>query len=379
MKNNNQKKLLSFSVGKKSVIWISTTNKYVVAEPLAAEILEAIQNGNPINQIVADCAVRYEISEEVARPLVMELAEQWKVLGLPEPASRKNSEKSIRQKEIVPFSVKYYQINGVIFFVEYETLFAEQINHPKFGHLEVEASENFDHRFQVFDDGTEFSLWVNNKFIGKWKRTEGHFASGKFSMQVIEKIYGKDESQWIGVFHAAGISNGKNCAMFFGESGSGKSTLSALLMAAGFDVLSDDFLPVENESAQVFRFPAALSIKKKAYDLVTSLFPDLKNAEEHKNPELKKTFRYLAPENRTLDGVPCKALVMVKYDSSVDFQMVKLEADEALTHLIPDSWIHPSEANARKFVQWFTGLEHYRLTYSNNEKMVSAVNELLKE
>ena len=116
-------------------------------------------------------------------------------------------------------------------------------------------------------------------------------------MQILQKINNSEEEDWLGVFHAAGISNGKESLMFFGDSGNGKSTLSALLMANGLDVLSDDFLPVTSNPELVCRFPAALSIKKSAYALVSSAYTDLEHAEEHHSPLQDKTFRYLPPLN----------------------------------------------------------------------------------
>lgn len=198
-------------------------------------------------------------------------------------------------------------------------------------------------------------------------------------MKIIEKIYQKEELEWMGVFHAAGISNGAQCLLFFGDSGSGKSTLSALAMADGLDVLSDDFLPVESKSGLVHRFPAALSIKKNAYDLVKNSYPELMDGMEYNNPAFGKTYRYLAPHNPDMAAVPCKALIEVKYDPDTPFLLEEMPQEDAFAKLVPDSWLNASAENVKNFINWFREKKHYSLRYSDNTRMIEAVKKLLNE
>ncbi len=377
---NKEKKnsvILKFELGNKSVIWISEINKYILAEPIASEIFLQIHDGKTLEEIVRDCSVQYQLKKKEAEILVNNIQAEIEKLMKRKPEQLNAIRERQNLSEAKPYSKKYYRINNITFLAEFQTTRVEHLNHPKFAHMEIPPSKSVDHHFQVFDKGKEISLWVDGKSAGEWKIADSHFLSGKFSMQIIQKIYNREENRWMGVFHAAGVSNGKKCMMFYGDSGNGKSTLSALLMAAGFDILSDDFLPLESETGKVFRFPAALSIKKQAYDLLISLFPDLKNAEEYVNPALQKTFRYLIPKKGMLTGVPCVALVFVKYDMNVDFQMEEMKPEDAFIKLVPDSWIHPSEQNAKRFMVWFSGMNFYQLTYSNNSKMISTIKNML--
>lgn len=368
--------ILTFRLGGKSVIWLAETNDYILAEPLAAEILMKIRGGFSRDSIVAAYSLAYNLSEEELKPVVQKIME-----GLEDIQRRKRlpgkKEKRRLNANFIAFSRKYYLINKIVICAEYQSEKAEQLNHPKFAHLETKSTGNFHHLFRVLDDGENLSLVVDGKTAGIWPAAESHFLGGKFSMQVIQKIYDMEEDRWMGVFHAAGISSGGQCMMFYGDSGNGKSTLSALLMAAGLDVLSDDFLPVESSTGLVYRFPAALSVKKQAYDLLLPEFPELKDAEEYVNPAMQKTFRYLVPKNKSLTGVKCIALVFVKFNQSVDFLMEEMEAEEAFTKLVPDSWIHPSAQNARNFMTWFSRMKYYRLVYSDNARMIATIRDML--
>ena len=258
---------------------------------------------------------------------------------------------------------------------EYVSEEAEELIHPKFGHHEVLPLSNHKHHFQVLQTKGGYALRVDGETIGSWAYAGNHFLSGKFSMQLLQKITGSNEDDWMAVLHAAGVSNGQRCMIFFGDSGNGKSTLSAILMANGLDVLADDFLPVAQQSGLVCPFPAAISIKTKAYELLLNLFPELEKSPEISNP-LGKTFRYL-PNKQQMQPVPCVGLVFTKYVKGSGFFFEPMAPDEAFAHLVPDSWISPKAENADRFVKWFSGLPCYRLSYSDNERMVQTIISML--
>ncbi len=379
MGKNTKHQVLSFSLGSKEVLWLADGNKYLLAEPLAADVVLEISKGNPASVVSEHIAAKYDVEHHEAS----ELVEQIETLLLKNKAATKNkaTKHDLAQTESISafYAKKKYRINQVLMEVEYESSDAEWYNHPKFAHLETESADTPDHHFRVRDSDGQLSLWVDGKHAGSWPKHDNHFLSGGFSMKVIEKMYRKEEKDWMGVFHAAGISNGRQCLLFFGESGNGKSTLSALCMAAGLDVLSDDFLPVESESRLVYRFPAALSIKKTAYDLLKKPYPEISNAKEFENPAFGKIFRFLPPKSIEATAVPCKAIIHVKYDPDTRFKLEETPAEDLFARLVPDSWINASAKNAENFISWFKGQRHFILCYSDNKKMTDAIKQLLDE
>ena len=201
-------------------------------------------------------------------------------------------------------------------------------------------------------------------------------------MEILQKTTLTDENDWMAVFHAAGISNGKEGILFLGDSGNGKSTLSAILLASGFKVLADDFLPVESRNCKLCSFPAAISVKKNALNLLSSKFPELKETKEYQYPAFNKTVRYLSNSDSSSGNpkkVNCKALVFVEYKANSGLQLNHLQQDIAFQKLIPDSWISPLECNAKSFMNWFIDLPCWKLTYSDNEAMVTAVQKIFND
>lgn len=369
-----------YSLETKKVVWLSAINKYLVVEPVVAEIVKAVFNNEKNHSILESCSNRFKIDDKQISDLANEV--RLTLSELLEPTLKK-----VQQKPEILYDFastkntinKYYRINGIVFFVEYETLVAAEMNHPKFSHFEIQPVDQFHHNFKVFHHNHTYSLQVNGINIGSWKEKDDHFLGGKFSMEILQQLYRKEENEWLGVFHAAGISDGEKCIMFLGDSGNGKSTLSAVLMANGFDVLSDDFLPVEKENKQVCRFPAAISVKKSAIEILRDKFPELDHLSEYFNPAANKTFRYLPQTKTDVCCVPCIALVFVKYEPNSGIQLSKLQKDVAFQKLVPDSWISPLEDNVKDFLLWFNYLPCYQLRYSNNDEMIKTVKNIFED
>jgi hypothetical protein len=271
---------------------------------------------------------------------------------------------------------KNYLINRKIFKVEFANEFQLSLIHPKFAHLETQESSKIDHTFQVFNSNHLIHLVLNGEFIGAWESKNVHYFQGKFSMKIIECIYNKNEAEWMGVFHASAINYKNENVLILGDSGNGKSTSLALLQTQGFQCIADDFVPID-QAHDVYSFPAGISIKKKALSVLLKEYPTLETSAEYHYERLNKTVRYLPPEKIDYHKkVPCKALVSIKYDESVDFEICEISKLKAFEHLVPDSWISSVPQNAATFLEWFEKLPCYQLTYSNNELMYSAIKRI---
>ena len=153
----------------------------------------------------------------------------------------------------------------------------------------------FHNEFEVFINHNYIFLYVNNTFIGSWSPDNLHYFQGKFSMELIQKIHQKEEKEWMGVFHASAVSDGKKAILFLGDSGNGKSTSLAILQANGFTCLADDFVPVDVKKQKVYSFPAAISIKKSSLETLLPMYPELESSAEYHFKRLHKIVRYLKP------------------------------------------------------------------------------------
>lgn len=363
----------------KTITWFKNSNEYIVLENTTADILKRLGKGISVKDIAKGLSKKLDVPVEKAEDFVINLS---KKIYTPKSTSKKeivNDYRDIKKPTAYEF-VKFYKINNVAFKVSYLSETELSLVHPKFSHLVTNENLAFDNKFDVFINTNFIFLYVNNKFIGSWSNNDVHYFQGKFSMELIQKIHQKEESEWLGVFHASAISNGKKSMLFLGDSGNGKSTSLALLQANGFTCLADDFVPVDAKNQEVYSFPASISIKKNSLETLIPIYPELKNGKEYHFTRLNKVVRYLKPNNDDFFAhLPCNDLVFIKYEKDSELICKKISKIDAFRQLIPDSWLSPKMENAQIFLDWFSGLNCYQLIYSENDKMIQKVSEIFDE
>lgn len=362
----------------KAVVWFKNSNQYIVVEKLTAIIIEQLLYKESIQKIAKSLVNELNIPLIEAINFVTDLNKQ---LVIPNTINLIEENSNVPEYKI-PSSFEfenYYLINSKIIKVVFSTEFELSLIHPKFAHLETTATTEVDFLFEVFNNSKDTFLIVDGIFVGTWTHENIHYFQGKFCMKIIESIYQKKENEWMGIFHASAINYKEDALLILGDSGNGKSTSLALLQAQGFLCIADDFVPVDTNH-KVVTFPAGISIKPKAVDVLISDYPSLKMAAEYYYKRLNKTVRYLPPKNINYKKkYPCKALVFIKYDTSVELKVSKISNLEAFESLVPDSWISKVSENAASFLTWFSNLPCYQLTYSNNEMMYATIKSIFEE
>lgn len=367
--------LLTKTIEDKRCLWLERTNQYVVLEYEAFTVVEKLINGVLPKTIAIHLETTLSVPFEAALNFVKELEER--VLKSPTP----DQDKSINNlsKVIIPSNFEVtttYQVNNKLIKVSYNSALEASYIHPKFAHLETEIS-NKEIDFKVFIAKDKIYLAINNKVKYGWPKEEIHYFQGKFSMEFIQTMYHKEESEWMGVFHASAVSNQQKAVLFLGDSGNGKSTSLALLQKHGFQCMADDFVPVAASNKEVYYFPAAISVKNTSLKTLAPLYPILNDTKEHHLKRLNKRVRYLPPNyTDTQTHLPCKDLVFIKYQKDVALSFSKISKQTAFEQLVPDSWLSPKKENATTFLEWFARLNCYQITYSQTNEMVASVSKI---
>jgi hypothetical protein len=364
------------NLANKSIVWFQNSNQYLVLEPLAASIVKDISQNKELKEIAAELEKELDVPFEKAIDFVIDLEEKIVKPNL-EAITKENQPQ--KNYELPPsFEVtKSYAINSKCFTVHFSNEFEVSLIHPKFAHLETSNDHDADHMMKVFTNGNHTFFLMDEELIGSWSQKDIHYFQGKFSMKIIERIYDKPEENWMGVFHASAVGNKENLILVLGDSGNGKSTSLALLQAHGFHCIADDFVPIDHQK-NVHSFPAGISIKKNSLQTLLSYYPELENSAEFHYKRLNKVVRYLPPSNINYQQkYPCKALIFIKYDKNIDFEFEEITPVEAFQNLIPDSWISQESENVAIFLDWFSSLPCYQLTYAINKKMIDKVGSIL--
>ena len=373
-----QTSILTKHIEDKTIVWFEASNQYVVLENQTAEIVAQLNANRTATEIAENLSLTLTVPLNAALALVLDLE---KNVFLPNLNKTKSKLQNNHIKKPTHYKyLKTYLINDLIFLVAYQTEENLYFVHPKFAHLEVSNSAIPDVHFEVFTSHQETFLWVDDELIGSWDRKDIHYFQGKFSMKIVEKMHQKKETDWLGVFHASAVSNEKQSMLFLGDSGNGKSTSLALLQAHGFTCLADDFVPIDAKNKEVYSFPSAISIKKNSVPTLRPLYPELENSAEYHFERLQKIVRYLPPKNANYKNhLPCKALVFIKYKKDSPLHCKAISKLDAFQKLVPDSWLSPKKENAQLFLDWFSELPCYVLTYANNEEMLTTVHKIFND
>ena len=363
----------------KSLAWFEPENQYVVLEKITGIVLEKIHKKTPLQAILKHLSKELDIPLDKAKAFVSDVQQFYQKNTEAVPKEDAVGEEAIKPPGTFEY-IKYYEINDLVLKVEYASIVELELVHLKFTHLETKERSKASHTFRVFRQSQKIHLVVNNNFIGSWTAKEIHYFQGKFSMELIQALYQKKEAEWLGVFHASAVGKNGKCMLFLGDSGNGKSTSLALLQAHGFECIADDFVPVDAHNQDVYKFPAAISIKRNSIPVLLPYYPILDTSEEFHLKSLEKYVRYLPPVNQNSPTMlPCHGFVFIKYDAKAPSSCTQISSVKAFEKIIPDSWLSPLAENAGRFLDWFGKQPCYELIYNDNAEMISEVHKLYSD
>ena len=352
------------------LVWVKLTNRYIV---LDSKILKLIDLMPRLSQadFLAYISKFLNVSSIIAEKINTDIS------GLILDSNViPNKKKSINTPKLNHFDiVNFYSFNSITIKVSYDSKDTKQLIHPKYNHLELLNSDNFQVHYSVFQNENKIVIYKDDHLVGSWNEYEMHEFQGKFSMEFLCSSYNKNEHDWMGVFHASTISKNNQSVMFTGDSGNGKSTLVSILMANGYNIIADDFTPILRSDMKTYCFPTAISIKEKSFDMIESMYPEIAEFKEYYINELKGNVKYLPPITNKINAT-CNSVVWVKYGKEMDNKLEKISTENALQKFLPDAWISNNDINAKAFMKWVSNTNFYELKYSNNKKLISLVDSL---
>ena len=66
------------------------------------------------------------------------------------------------------------------------------------------------------------------------------------------------------------------------------------------------------------------------------------------------------------------------YQSGSGFNLLEVSKKEAIQLLLKETWVNPKTELVTAFFDWVEKTNFYRMTYSDNEVMINAIKNLLK-
>lgn len=363
------------------LVWFEESNQWVYLEEPAYFVFRLYQDNLSKNAIFLKTSKKYNLEKEAAKNFVNEIIEGLDKLSVNgEVADEHYDILNLSEKKSIHHHYSHtYNINHKVIKIWYETPLQGYYIHTVFQHLEVNPGEKKSTiEFEIFNYEQNYTLRLRNQ-PGKCRSFEeiGRLRRQLY-IEISNVIYDKEEKDWMSFLHASAVSNGIQTILFSSASGSGKSTLAALLYEKGFQIVSDDFVPLDSALKRAFPFPAAISIKEKAF----AMFPHEKFTELRYQELNNKSVKFLNPGISGKDwykAYKVKKIIFINYNPLVKFKFSLVPLPEALRLFYEQAFMSASYENARRFINWFAKMERYKLEYSDNEQAIKQIMELFKK
>ncbi|TVQ94542.1 MAG: hypothetical protein EA393_00790 [Bacteroidetes bacterium] len=359
------------------VVWFEKSNQWVKLDEPQWFIFLLYEKQTLRKEAVKQFAEAYELSTEQAAEVVSNIYDSIDKLLNPDfalPDFSRDAEEVSRIK-LRESRTRHYRHFEKYFSITYGSPSLEAYIHLPFAHLETKAAGKQIFHLDVFPYCGRYALRLHTPMIRSMTADESPQIKRLLFVELASWLYDKTEKQWMSFVHASAVQKDGKVLLLSSASGSGKSTLAGLLMLQGFDLFSDDFVPVSAADTMLYPFPAALCIKNESVPMLESmgLPPSVKS---------KTTpVAYVKPtqENLIPNAAPATIFVFVNYKKGAGMKLEPVSVPEALQLFHPEAWVGDNMERAEKFIEWFSDLEFYRLEYDDNTLAVQAMETLLAE
>ncbi len=362
------------------LVWLKNSNKYIQLEEPAWFVFRETVKRYRAETIAEKCAVRYGLTPEESLTFVKDIRSGMELMNQPAYIKANMGEFPVEltTHTFIPYSVHYYRFGNKQLKFTFENRIFEYYLHPLISHLETAETQEPIPVFELFAYDNKIVFRLNNEVKGIWNDDETHLVKGLIFMNLMNKMLGKSDDDWLMTVHASAITNRQKTILISAEPGSGKTTMAALLQNRGYHLVSDDFVPIDRYAFKAWPFPIAMSVKQGSVDLLSSIYPDLEQRPlNHITPE--KSVRYLNHafnSEFTKEAFPVKEFIFIQYNQSVDFEWEKLDQVKAVKLLLDQSWISPAEGIAKILLDRISEWSFFQLTYSDNKKAMDAITNL---
>jgi hypothetical protein len=183
--------------------------------------------------------------------------------------------------------------------------------------------------------------------------------------------------------HAAGVASGGRSVLFAGSTGSGKSTLAVALTRAGFDLLGDDmvFLQEDNGGLTARAFPDEVDVTDETASWFDELRPVAAAPLEAGWPKHRIRSEEFYSGGVTEASTPA-VVIFPQVSGRHESELERIGADEALRELAPNillTEVRTAQAHLDVLASLARTCVCYRLrTGRDFDHLVEAVRELLE-
>jgi len=368
---------LSKQIKEQQLLWFSSSNSYVIVDEHINELINLFVTNTEKSGFISAASDTIGVTHSQSEIFYNEINQLFSNNALDE----KNTNQTIPFDASLRAYSETYIVNDTTLQVNYSHKRVKEILHPQIAHLVSEKSNNVPQTiFDIFYANNTLYFYKNTVLIDSYEEKNYHVLQGNFCMQLLCVLHGKTEGDWLGTIHASTVTNDKEAILVIGKSGRGKSTFTAHAMAAGMNLVADDFSPILAKNKQVYTYPGAISIKSGAFESLSKNIPGFDTLPLIFKGQEKGSVKFVVPfqKDGSKQSYPCKIMVSICYKPQSKTELKEISFSKAMEIFVPDSWISPKEIHAQEFMNWIESLSFFELTYSNTPEALEVFSKLFK-
>jgi len=379
----NMQKVIAKKVGSSTIAWFENSNSWIQFEEPAWYVYESSRQGKDHKTISRECTRKYRVPQAESEEFVATVQEKINTLKeVHFPDTDSISSETSPLHDLDPYSSMNYRHGDSGFTIHYQSRTLEYYLHPPFAHLQALPSAKMNPEgFFVYEK--EEIKYLECPSSGKVYMYESY---GKLKRQlfieIANLIHQKQSRDWMSYVHASAVSDGKKCILLTSGTGSGKSTMAAQLQTRGLDLISDDFVPLEADSAYAYPFPSAISIKREAWPVLEAKDKNLLSGAispvQKKNPPVWFV-PPRPPRNGELLPQQVHAIVFLKYKPMTPCNYKSLDRVNAIKLFHNNAWVTKDPAQVSLFMDWILDIPCGTLVYGDAEAGMDQIKNLFSK
>jgi hypothetical protein len=363
-------------IGAYYVYWLSRTNQYTAVDKHLHQVLNRMKTINT-PYIKRDLLSASDATTLYNRELLLGLEPFLKQQHTPLYGTVKN--KVAVPTEGISFKyVKHYKLRRQSVTINADTPANFALLSAGIAHTEVPKPFENAMEFWLYELGKKLYLFKDKTLLLGVPAADYSAVLKRFKIELCRMLYHKIKEPWLSVLSGIGIELNHRATLLIGEEGSGKNTLAALLMAHGFNVVSDGYTPLCARGLMLYGNVGALRIKESSWALLEVYFNQLDRYPVTRMGDNGALIKYLPLKTNKSHAYEAKQLVLVNYRCGAPVSLEPAAIDEVLEALVPNSWISLHRTNAKGFMAWLQTLQFYKLTYSNTAEALRVMQQLHK-
>ena len=342
-----------------SLVWFGATNQFLVVQ----DALEVF-----FTESLVQTESEYEQSLEAL------VAMHPEILCLMEAISTDNTNSlakdapasDYRSLSLQDFEVSVLALGQHVVSVYYNSKALQILFQAPFAHLKTNSDKSSKELIITANDSNQ-NLYAGKKLIYTTPEDQFFVLQAQFANQLTEFYHSIDKPRWLCSFHGCAVHKNNKTFLLLGDSGAGKSTPSSLLSLSDYRFIADDLVLMDHDFI-IYDNPAAVSVKENSWPVIQNHYKEfstLKTSEKTKGQIRMKFLPLHILQKNTPKSFEVNALVWIHYSKDQTNRLSPLCKNEALSRLIPDTWINPELRSAKAFSNWAIDVKTYHLDYSD--------------